>query len=430
MQPGASFPTIFTKKDLRCFYDLMHRPEATHASVLSGHFTRTKQAMNTPEVILIVHDTTELDFTSHEALRDQLGPIGNGTRRGLLQHNSLAVRANDHVLLGLAHQQLVLRKPEPPNETRTQRKNRPRESDLWKQGFNGVGRPPEGCVWVDVCDRGGDIFEALHVAIKLGHEALIRACQDRCIQFTQPDGTHSAKLMEFARSLPGQVSDTVQVTQKGGRAARKATVQLAAAEIRIDPPKQLPNRENYESLRVWVVRIWEANPPTNTLGLEWVILSTLPTKTDEELRTRRDWYELRWPIAEDYHQAEKTGCSEEDVRFQDLATLSPSLALLSVVAVRLVQLRQTARAYPDEPATQVASELEVAMLQQALGVVTAVCTVRQFVRAMAKLGGFLGRKCDREPGWKTIWRGYHKLQLLVQGAQLHQQLLQQQQKPP
>jgi len=300
----------------------------------------------------------------------------------LLQHNSLAVRANDHVLSGLAHQQLVLRQPEPPNETRTQRKNRPRKSDLRKQGFNGVGRPPEGCVWVDVCDRGGDIFEALHVAIKLGHEALIRACQDRCIEVPEADGTQrSAKLMEFARSLPGQANDTVEVAQRGGRPARKAAVQLAAAEIRINPPKQLPNRENYESLRVWAIRIWEANPSKGTEGLDWVVLSTLSTKTDEELRTRRDWYGLRWPIAEDYHQAEKTGCSEEDVRFQDLTSL-------------------------------------------------AVCTVRQFVRAMAKLGGFLGRKCDREPGWKTIWRGHQKLQLLVQGAQLHQQLLQQQQKPP
>jgi hypothetical protein len=40
-------------------------------------------------------------------------------------------------------------------------------------------------------------------------------------------------------------------------------------------------------------------------------------------------------------------------------------------------------------------------------------TLRDAVRAMAKLGGFLGRKSDGEPGVKTLWRGYRQLQWLV-----------------
>src|SRR6478672_11859512 len=76
-EPGASFPAVFALNDLRCFYALMHRPEATHRAVLSAHFALTKRAMNAPDVVLVVHDTTDLDFTAHEALRDQLGPIGD-----------------------------------------------------------------------------------------------------------------------------------------------------------------------------------------------------------------------------------------------------------------------------------------------------------------------------------------------------------------
>jgi hypothetical protein len=426
-KPGASFPAVFNCQDLRCFYALMHRKECTHSTLLSAHFARTKQAMNTPDVILIVHDTTQMDFTSHQALHPHLGPIGKGNGRGLLQHNSLAVRARDGLLLGLVHQQLVKRRPAPPGESRTQRKHRQRESILWQRGFEGVGRPPDGCTWVDVCDRGADLFEALHASLELGHQPLIRACQDHCVLVEQADGNlRPDKLLTFARSLPGRCGDTVAVAAKGGRPGRTAQVQLASAVVWIEPPAQLPRRKQYQDLRLWVVRIWEPEPPAGVEALEWVLLSSLAADSEEELKQRRDWYALRWPTAEDYHQAEKTGCHEEQVRFQDVESLKASLAVLSVVAVRVVQLRQTARAYPDEPAERVASAEEIAVLQQALAVEPASWTVATFVLAVAQLGGFLGRKCDGRPGWKVLWRGYQKLHSLVEGVRLRDQMLRQQ----
>ena len=105
----------------------------------------------------------------------------------------------------------------------------------------------------------------------------------------------------------------------------------------------------------------------------------------------------------------------------------PILAVLSVVAVRVVQLRQVARACPLEPAATVADPLEIAVLETALGV--PVPTVEAFVRGVAQLGGFLGRECDGQPGWKTIWRGYQKLLLLVEGARLQQRINQPQHTP-
>jgi hypothetical protein len=426
--PGASFPAVFGRQDLRCFYALMHRQECSYQTLLWAHFARTRQSMNTSDVILIVHDTTQMDFTSHQALHDQLGPIGQGEGRGLLQHNSLAVRARDGWLLGLAYQQLLARRPAPPGETRTQRKHRERESVLWQRGFEGVGRPPEGCTWVDVCDRGADLFEALHASVELDHHALIRACQDHCVLVEQADGNlRPDKLMSFARSLPGRCGDTVLVSAKGGRPGRTAQVQLASAIVWLEPPIQLPRRRQYRDLRLWVVRIWEPEPPAGVEALEWVLLSSLPADSEEELKQRRDWYGLRWPTAEDYHQAEKTGCHEEDVRFQDVEALQASLAVLSVVAVRVVQLRQAARACPEEPAERVASAEEIAVLQQALAVGAASWTVAAFVSGVAQLSGFLGRKCDGQPGWKVLWRGYKKLQSLVEGVRLHEQMLRQQQ---
>lgn len=423
--PGASFPETFHRRDLRCFYCLMHRPEVTHTTVIQGHCDLTKQAMNDPnEVILIVHDTTELDYTSHPALQDDLGPIGDGGGRGLLQHNSLAVRALDGLLLGLAHQQLVARQPAPANETGSQRQHRSRESRLWKEGFQGVGPAPDGCCWVDVCDRGGDVFEALHASVALRHHALIRACQDRRVLWESEGVQQSVYLMQLVRQLPEQAKGEVTVTAKGGRPGRTAQVKLAACRVWIEPPRHLVDRQNYQPIPVWVERIWEQNPPEGVEPLEWVLLSTLPIQTTEQLLLRRDWYARRWPVAEDFHQAEKTGCREEKIRFQDGQSLGSVLAVLSVVAVRLIQLRQAARACPQQPAARVATAAEIELTQQVLGVAATAWTVRDFIRGVATIGGFLGRKCDGEPGWKTLWRGYQKLQGMLDGIRIHERLQQ------
>ena len=422
LHPGLSFPGVFQRKDLRCFYALMHRPEATPPALLAGHFAQTRQAMTGPEVVLLVSDTTELSYTTHYALYPDLGPIGDARGKGLLQHNTLAVRACDGFLLGLAYQQLAVRQPAPPGQSSSQRQHRERESQLWARGFAGVGRAPAGCCWVDVCDRGADVFEALHAAVALGHQALIRACQDRCVRVERDGQWQSDHLLRLARALPGQVAGVVQVTQKGGRRARQAQVQLAACPVWIEPPVHLPQRSTYAAVQVWVERIWEEHPPAGAEALEWILLSTLPARTDAELLERRDWYARRWPSAEDYHQAEKSGCGEEKVRFQDGHAQQAALALLSAVAVRVVQLRQAGRACPAAAATRVATPLEIALVQQALGLVLTAWTVLQFVHGVARLGGWQGHG---EPGWQTLWRGYRRLQALVEGAQLREQLGQQ-----
>ena len=88
--PEQSFPQIFDWNALRGFYGLCHRQEATLPALQQPHWQRTRQAMGQQPLVLVVHDTTQLDFTSHAALQGA-GPIGEGHARGFLQHNSLAI---------------------------------------------------------------------------------------------------------------------------------------------------------------------------------------------------------------------------------------------------------------------------------------------------------------------------------------------------
>src|SRR5215470_15512393 len=208
-QPEGSLPEHFSWNPLRAVYRLCNRPEATHSAVTATHFERTRAEMaRSSAPVLVLHDTTELNYTTHGALTGT-GPVGDGVGRGFLPHNSLAIVAGTQPVLGLAYQQVTTRTPAPEGETRTERLHRDRESRLWERGIRGVGPAPEGACWVDVADRGADNFEAIHAARDLGHEFLFRACKDRAIQVGAAAEGPRRYLKSFVGSLPAQTGGAV-----------------------------------------------------------------------------------------------------------------------------------------------------------------------------------------------------------------------------
>jgi hypothetical protein len=409
--PEKAFTQVFNWNDLRGFYRLCDQPAATTAAVQAPHWQQTRQAMSRQPLVLILHDTTELDYSSHHHLAGR-GQIGNEFGKGFLQHNSLAVLPRPRQVLGLAFQQFQARRPAPKGETAYRRKRRQRESDLWPDGFRGAGVAPAGCCWVDVCDRGGDDYEAVRAARQLQHHVLVRANQNRLV-FVTAAHDRQEYLLDHARTLPSQGSDTVEVPGRGGRPPRTATVQLAGAAVWVPAPAGTPQRKRQPVLPLWVVRVWEADPPAGAREpLEWVLLCSLPSTTLAELRERRDWYCCRW-LVEVYHDIEKNGCREEARRLETAERMEACVATLALVAVRVFQLRQALEARPQAPAEEVGTADEVAVLRRLAKGQAAPRTVRDFVRGVASLGGFLGRKGDGEPGVRALWRGYQRLQDMV-----------------
>ncbi len=415
--PEKTFPQVFAWNDLRGFYRLCDQSQATTATLMEPHWQHTRQAMAQQSLVLLLHDTTELDFSSHHHLRG-VGPIGNENGRGFLQHNSLAFVPQPRQVLGLAYQQFKVRQPAPAEETVHQRKRRARESDLWREGFRATGAPPPGSCWVDVCDRGGDDYESLRASRDVGHHFLFRATQNRVVSVPAAQD-QQAYLLDYARTLPSQGSDEVEIRGRGGRPARTARVSLAAAAIGVPAPTGTPKRHEQPLLAAWVIRVWEPEPPADVAEpLEWILVCSLPTTTLEELLERRDWYCCRWQV-EVFHDIEKNGCSDEARRFETAERLEACLAVLSVVAVRVFQLRSALDWQPAEPAAQVGTALEIELLRRYLQHRGRRFSVREFVRGVARLGGFLGRGSDGEPGVRALWRGYQRLQDMVLGHQLH-----------
>jgi hypothetical protein len=413
--PEKSFNQIFNWNDLRAFYNLCDQETATLSSIQEPHWKLTREAMGKQPLVLILHDTSEIDFTGHTALKGT-GPIGDGHGRGFLQHNSLAIVPQPCQILGLAYQQWKVRQEAPEGENWQQRKRRKRESELWMEGITASGRPPEGCRWVDVGDRGSDIYEAMLAAQSVGHDFLFRVVQNRQVWVT-PERKQLVGLREYVCSLPSQGSDLVDIPGRGGRGSRTAPVQLAAGAVWIPAPQGVQKRWSQPVIEAWVIRIWEADPPEGMEGLEWILVCSTPTRTLEELKDRRDWYCCRW-LVEVFHHIEKNGCKEEARRFETAERMEACLAILSVIAVRIFQMRTALKSQPEASAREVASTEEIQVLSTHENKHADMLSVRDFVRGVAKLGGFLGRKCDGDPGVLTLWRGYQRLQDMIQGYRL------------
>jgi hypothetical protein len=421
-RPGGSLPEKLPDwADLMGLYRLVRAKAVTHAAVIAPHLRHTLELMRGTDVVLLPHDTTELDYTDHEHVASELSHIGNGGGRGYLCHNTLAVTPERKVL-GLAGQILHQRRKVPKNETAKQKREHPdRESLLWPRGCEAVGPAPAGRLWVDVCDRGSDGFEFLEYEHTHGRHYVIRANKDRKLHGkTGPDGK-TLSLYAFARGMPALGTKEVDVaasTKKGAK-ARKATVAIAAGPLSLPAPKQPRGKVTAKSLDLWVVHAREVSPPAGVTPLEWVLLTNVPAEGFQQAAERVAWYSCR-PVIEDYHRGMKSGMGIELPQFESPQRLEPVIGLLSVSAAVLLQLRHMARDPEAEhtPATAVVPELwTVLVAARAYRKPDKKLTVQEFFVGVAKLGGHLARKNDGPPGWITLWRGWRDLHMMVQGAQ-------------
>jgi hypothetical protein len=414
--PAASLPDqAETWADLKASYRLFDRPEVTFAAVADPHWQLSRACG--PGRYLVLDDTTELDFGRARQITG-LGPTGNGGGRGFLLHSGLLVAAQGDAVRGLAGQVLHYRRPAPKGETRSQRLKRKRESAVWGELIDQVGPPPPGAEWVHVMDRGADDFEVLCHCQQQRAGWVLRA-KSLHRKALAPDGRETT-VQAYLDTLPVAGTYRLPLRARPGQPARTATVEVRHGPLTLLPPKlQSPYLKGLPARPIgqWVVWVREVGAPTGVAPIAWVLYTSLPVTSLAEALEVVGSYERRWLI-EEWHKALKSGCQVTSRQLKTHQRLEALVGVLGVEAVRLLQLKALARAEPQRPAAGVVPGRLLVLLQRLRGAVAAPWTVGQFFRELAKLGGFLGRRGDGEPGWITLWRGWEKLHLMLRGAEL------------
>jgi hypothetical protein len=395
-------------------YNFLDNPHVTFQAVASPHWQWTRQQCS-PGQYLILEDTTEISWQKNRQVQDT-APVGKGTTHGFLLHSALLVSATTDDIRGLAAQTIHYRQPKPAKENDSQRVKRQRESQVWLTVIDAIGQPPAGVQWVHVLDRGGDNFEVF-CRVRHHHTDCVVRAAVLPRNIITPQGT-TQTLRGYVATLA--VAGTYQLVLRARpkQAARTATVAVSYGAVLMPRPHFCsPWAKQEEPVPLNVVCAREQDGPAKG-AIAWVLYTTLPVGNLEQALAVIGAYEKRWQI-EEWHKALKSGCQLERRQLKKARRVEVLLGVLGVVAVRLLQLRSVARSAPERAAQEVVPLLYVKVLQRARRIpVGQPWSVGRFFRELAKLGGFLGRKGDGEPGWQTIWRGWEQLVILLRGYEL------------
>jgi hypothetical protein len=417
--PGGTLPDkLASPADLKALYHLCACRAVTHAALIAAlrAYTLLRIARQAGPV-LVIHDATELDYTTLTSLSDDLGQIGKGTHRGYVCHNVIALDAETGEVLGLLDQVLHCRDEVPEHESLPELRDREtRESLLW---LKGAAQLPAKAQLIDVADQGASTFEFLESEAHSGRRFVIRNGKVRKVYAGHEPLGSTHYLKDYVQSLPelGRFAMDVQA-QKGRKARTQAEFALRGGAVLLLPPHARHGHHGRKPLPLYVVQVVEASPPPKgDKPIEWILLTNEPVASEDDAWRVVGWYERRW-VVEEYHKALKTGCQIEDMQFTTVARLQPAIALLSAVALTLLNLRDASRR-PDAE-TRPAATLFAVEYVEVLSLwrhrkLCSKMTVHDFFFALARLGGHQNRKHDHRPGWLILWRGWVKLQCMLDG---------------
>lgn len=403
--------------DLKAAYRLFDNDEAEFTALAGPHWQQTRrQACGT---VLVIGDTMATNFGTRRRI-EGLESAENGSGRGFLLHNALMVDAASGEIIGLAGQELFYRKPTHGRQTSYQRSRRPRESDVWGRVIDLVGPPAEKTQYVHVLDRGADNLEVFCHLVEQHSDWVIRAAQLHRAVYDEDGLRISLNDLLARQAVLGTYE--LQIRKTTQHSSRTAKLEVRVAQATIRRPRRRTSylkQVNFEELVQWVVEVRETDAPPGVEPLRWVLWTSLSAKTFNLAWKIIEYYEQRWLI-EEFHKALKTGCRLESRQYTSTHRLEAVAGMMSVLSVRLVQMKTLARAQPEQSAERVVPRVWLEMLR-VLRAKSKIRTVRDFFRQLAGLGGFLLRKGDGEPGWITIWRGVDKLLLALRGYEAMRQ---------
>jgi hypothetical protein len=413
--PTASVPQASRNStESQSIYRFWSNEHVKPEQILASHRGSVLRRANQCRSILAIQDTTDLNYSTHPKTQG-LGFINQSTQQGVKVHSCIALSENGEPL-GLLHQHSWVRSER--SGKRKQRRKKPtkdKESQRWLDTLSAAEKGISDAVQiVHVGDREADIYDLFVLPRRQNSELLIRGEYNRKVQ-------HELDyLIPMIEQAPVMGQCTIEVARNPERPARQATLTVRGMSATIEVPRNHPQSKGCSPVILNVLLVEEVSVPTQGKPIRWLLLTTLPIETFAQAWQCVYWYSLRWLI-ERFHFTLKSGCRVEQLQLETAGRLLNALATDSILAWRLMWLTYRARLNPTESCESVLEPGEWKILRRKFEPKNRSQrppTLREAIRWIAQLGGFLARKGDGEPGLKTLWRGISALHYLIEGAQL------------
>lgn len=410
--PQASEDWASTKGAYRFWDNDKVKPD----SIIHGHKLSTIERIWGHEIVLNIQDTTDLNFTHHPK-KLGMGHLDHPSARGLKVHSCLAV-SQEGVPQGLIHQQVWARDPKSLGKKHKRKKleTKDKESQRWLDTLivsqNSI---PEDKKVITIADQEADIYDLFALPRREGSHLLIRVCHNRCVE------DEAKYLWDSVRQNPVIGKVMVKIGRKDNQPVREAILTIRIAQLSICPPSNRPNKGSLKSIPVYMILAQEeALSFKDVQPVCWLLLVTFPIETFEDAIRCVKYYSYRWLI-ERYHFVLKSGCGMEKLQLETADRVHRALATYCVVAWRLLWLTYESRHNPDSPCDRILDTHEWQSLYCKIHKTSIPPSkppsLHEAIVMIARLGGFLARKNDGEPGVKTIWRGLRRLHDMAQGWQ-------------
>lgn len=397
-------------------YRFFDNENVSMEAVLEPHYRASIQRVREQEVVLAVQDTSTINYTHHPMTKD-LGPINTEKDQniGLLLHDTMAFTP-DGTPLGLLDVQCWAREETwSKSEERYQKPIEEKESFKWIKSYRSVSEIQRLCPntrLIVVGDREADIHELFAEYAPGNADLLIRSEQsrNRCCE-TDDQIEH---LWSHMRDKISSGTIGLCVPASPNRSARTAQLEIRFAAVTLKSPKRKPHLPH---VPVYIVYAREVAAPEDIEALEWLLITTVAIENFDQALDALKWYARRWGI-EVYHRVLKSGCRIEDRQLENARRLVNCLAIDMVVAWRIHHLTFLGRETPELPCSVFFEDSQwkalVCFIKRNPTPPSIPPTLGEAVRMVASLGGFLGRKSDKEPGTETIWRGLLRLDDITQ----------------
>lgn len=429
-QPRASIPAACGgRAEMVAAYRFCENEKTSFEGVMQPHFDATRRRLTEQSVVILPQDTTEINVTRPGQEVAGAGPLDGDSRRGAFLHVLYAFTP-DGTPLGALSAQAWTREDGPGCATmsRAERAATPfeeKESHRWLTTLRHAQDVAQCCPatkFICVADSEADIYEVLAAGMREGAgDWIVRACQNRALLGGEAENNGEKYLREVALQQPVLFTKTISVrgrrtkvacekrARRQPRESRTAEVAVRATRVTLRPRSRADRALPEVCMNVVIVS--ELHPPKGDEPVEWLLLTSLPIGTVEEVRQVIQYYTVRWMI-EVFFRVLKMGCRIEERMFEYMDRLLTCLAIYMMVAWRTLYVCRLGRDCPEisceavfEPAEwksvwKIVCRNDPPAVPPLLG---------EFIRVMAQLGGYVNRKRALPPGPQTVWIGLQRM---------------------